>query len=215
VSGVPAILARLSALGARIERRGDKLILCAGGRPVPQPLVEQARAAKAELLRLFDVSDPANVLTGLPKALTGPPKALKQRTDEHLSAKAVVSAAETQGGRLRCSPSNSMSILTQREHLSGATETPATGASASNLGASSHTPATLFAPWFGQAPAEGEPPYDEPCPARRGVVRRPRGRFEHFCAVCGAWGAYGFEVTAKEPGRWYCFRHRASGILPQ
>jgi hypothetical protein len=67
--------------------------------------------------------------------------------------------------------------------------------------------ATL-APLFGQGPAEGEPPYDEPCLARRGVIRRPRGRFEHFCAVCGAWGAYGFGVTAEEPGRWYCFPHR-------
>jgi hypothetical protein len=70
---------------------------------------------------------------------------------------------------------------------------------------------TLLAPWFGQDPAEGEPPYDEPCPARRGVIRCPRGRFEHFCAVCGAWGAFGFGVTSATPGRWYCFQHRASG----
>ena len=208
MSGAPAILARLSALGARIERRGDKLILRAGGRSVPQPLVELARAAKAELLRLLDESDPA-------KALPGPPKARKQGIGEHLSAEASVSGAETQGTRLRRSPSGPTSILAQREHLSGAAETPAIEAPTSNLGTSSQTAATLLAPWFGQDPAQGEPPYDEPCPARRGVIRRPRGRFEHFCAVCGAWGAYGFEVAAKEPGRWYCFRHRATGILPQ
>jgi hypothetical protein len=57
---------------------------------------------------------------------------------------------------------------------------------------------------------ECEPPYNEPCPALRGVVRRPRGRFEHFCAVCGAWGAFGFGVAGDAPGRWYCLKHRPS-----
>jgi len=69
-------------------------------------------------------------------------------------------------------------------------------------------PATLLGPCFGEAPAEREPPYDEPCPARRGVIRHPQGRFEHFCAVCGAWGAWGFDVATGKPGRWFCFRHR-------
>ena len=47
-----------------------------------------------------------------------------------------------------------------------------------------------------------------PFSARRGVIRRPEGRFEHFCTVCGAWGAFGFGVTAERPGRWFCFDHR-------
>jgi hypothetical protein len=71
------------------------------------------------------------------------------------------------------------------------------------------TPVTLLAPRFGQDSAEGEPAYDQPSPARRGVVRHLEGRFEHFCAVCGAWGAFGFGGTAVMPGRWYCFQHRA------
>jgi hypothetical protein len=54
-----------------------------------------------------------------------------------------------------------------------------------------------------------EPAYEEPCPARRGVVIRfPKGRFEHFCAVCGQWGAFGYGATGNESGRWYCFAHR-------
>ena len=71
-------------------------------------------------------------------------------------------------------------------------------------------PATVIAPvqWFEAEPPAAEPPYDQPCPARRGVIRHPRGRFEHFCAVCGGWGAFGFGVTGDAPGRWYCFRHR-------
>jgi hypothetical protein len=69
-------------------------------------------------------------------------------------------------------------------------------------------PATLIAPWFGRDPAADEPPYDHPCSARRGVIRRPRGRFEHFCAVCGAWGGFGYGVAGAQPGRWYCLAHR-------
>ena len=72
------------------------------------------------------------------------------------------------------------------------------------------TGATMIAPvqWLAGGATADEPPYDEPCPARRGVFRRPQGRFEHFCAVCGAWGAFGYGVTTKEPGVWYCLRHR-------
>jgi hypothetical protein len=69
--------------------------------------------------------------------------------------------------------------------------------------------------WFGAQLAADEPPYDQPWLARRGVIRYPKGRFEHFCAVCSAWGAFSFDATAAEPGRWYCLRHRASGIEPK
>lgn len=64
--------------------------------------------------------------------------------------------------------------------------------------------------WFADGVLRGdEPPPDEPSPARRGmVIRFPTGRFEHFCAVCGRWGAFGYGATGKEPGRWYCFAHR-------
>jgi hypothetical protein len=76
-------------------------------------------------------------------------------------------------------------------------------------------PATVIAPvqWF-EGVAADEPPYNEPTPARRAVIRYPDGRFEHFCAVCGAWGAFGYGVTAERPGRWFCFRHRAFGLDP-
>jgi hypothetical protein len=44
----------LWALGARLERDGDRLILRAGSRPIPQPMVQQARNAKRELLTLLE-----------------------------------------------------------------------------------------------------------------------------------------------------------------
>ena len=72
---------------------------------------------------------------------------------------------------------------------------------------------TVIAPvqWFEGAAAADEPPYDKPSPARRGLTRRPGGRFEHFCAVCGAWGSFGYGVSVKQTGRWFCFRHRELG----
>jgi hypothetical protein len=76
VTAVPAILARLSALDARIERRGDGLVVCAGRAPVPKALIEEARAAKAELSKM----------------LIGP---LRAEDDEHLRCSDASKAAET------------------------------------------------------------------------------------------------------------------------
>jgi hypothetical protein len=99
-----------------------------------------------------------------------------------------------------------------------AVETPAEAAAECNHPESSPSSsaakaATVIAPaqWFAADPTAGEPPYDERWPARRGVIRYPQGRFEHFCGVCGAWGAFGFGVTSAAPGRWYCLQHRTSG----
>jgi hypothetical protein len=50
------ILAELTALGARIECRGERLVLCPGRRTVPKPLVEAARASKPGLLALLGAS---------------------------------------------------------------------------------------------------------------------------------------------------------------
>jgi hypothetical protein len=72
------------------------------------------------------------------------------------------------------------------------------------------SPAAVIAPaqWF-EDPA-AEPPYREPCAARRGLIRRRDRQLEHFCAVCGAWGAFGYDsdLLAGHPGRWFCFQHR-------
>jgi hypothetical protein len=72
---------------------------------------------------------------------------------------------------------------------------------------------TLIAPvqWFEKAAVAEELPYDKPSLARRGLIRRPGGRFEHFCAVCGSWGSFGYGVSVKQTGRWFCFRHRELG----
>jgi hypothetical protein len=76
-------------------------------------------------------------------------------------------------------------------------------------------PATeLLAPLFTQAPlAESEPGFCEPCVARRGRVEARDGLFLHFCAECGAWGAFGYGVNlrADQLGRWYCAAHRPQG----
>jgi len=85
------------------------------------------------------------------------------------------------------------------------------------LSIASPAEAAVIAPaqWFGGTAPADEPPYDKPSPARRGLIRRPGGRFEHFCTVCGAWGAFGYGVTGKTPGRWFCFRHRALAEAPR
>ena len=53
-----------------------------------------------------------------------------------------------------------------------------------------------------------EPPFDQPYAARRGRIERRRHLFLHFCVECGAWGAFGYGVTAERAGRWYCAEHR-------
>jgi hypothetical protein len=74
--------------------------------------------------------------------------------------------------------------------------------------------AELLAPalWFERATpaAQGEPDYEQPCAARCGRVEQRDGVLLHFCAECGAWGAYGYGVKLRggQLGRWYCAAHR-------
>jgi hypothetical protein len=39
---------------------------------------------------------------------------------------------------------------------------------------------------------------------------RSHAPFEHYCEVCGEWGAFGYGVALRHGriGRWYCFKHR-------
>ncbi len=71
------------------------------------------------------------------------------------------------------------------------------------------------APWFKRVipPAEGEPGLEMPCASRRGRVQELEGALLHFCAECGAWGAFGYGVnlSAGRRGRWYCAAHRPQG----
>jgi hypothetical protein len=69
--------------------------------------------------------------------------------------------------------------------------------------------AALLAPgiWFDRFGPPGEPPFDQPCPSRRGLVERRGAMFLHFCASCGAWGAFGYGAVGDRPGRWYCREH--------
>jgi hypothetical protein len=79
---------------------------------------------------------------------------------------------------------------------------------------SDQTSIELLAPLFNPAPlAESEPGFSEPCVARRGRVEVRDGLFLHFCAECGAWGAFGYGVNlrADQLGRWYCGAHRPQG----
>lgn len=52
-------------------------------------------------------------------------------------------------------------------------------------------------------------PYSQPDPARVGLARFDP--FEHFCAVCGRHGAFGFggDFMAEVPGLWSCSAHKA------
>jgi hypothetical protein len=79
MSAAADVLKRLRALGARIESDGDRLILRAGKRPIPEPLVEEVRTAREGLLGLL-----------APKALTS----RHSVEDEHLRHQTGLKAAE-------------------------------------------------------------------------------------------------------------------------
>lgn len=64
------------------------------------------------------------------------------------------------------------------------------------------------AAWWEHKRGSDEPPFDQPCPERRGLIERRQGGFLHFCIECGCWGSFGFGVTAERAGRWYCAEHR-------
>ena len=87
-----------------------------------------------------------------------------------------------------------------------------TGASVSNTG---RTEPRVIAPvsWHEHLvpPRVEETPYDQPSPERRGRVERVGPAFLHFCAICGAWGSFGYAVTRDRPGLWYCGKHRPIG----
>jgi len=73
----------------------------------------------------------------------------------------------------------------------------------------------LLAPWFDRViSVKGEPGLERPCVTRRGrVEERQDGLFLHFCAECGAWGAFGYGVNqgGGRLGRWFCATHRPRG----
>ena len=79
--------------------------------------------------------------------------------------------------------------------------------------------AEIVAPsaWFRRAasPGIGEQSFNEPCARRRDQAEYRDGVFLHFCAECGAWGAYGYGVNlrAGRLGRWYCAAHRPHGVV--
>jgi hypothetical protein len=80
----------------------------------------------------------------------------------------------------------------------------------SNFDHSSEHPETaaIVAPvqWF--ANPDAELGYEEPCAARRGVIRQRGPMFEHFCEACGDWGAFGYGHLNGAAGHWYCRQHR-------
>lgn len=57
-------------------------------------------------------------------------------------------------------------------------------------------------------------PDTEPDPTRVGLVSWEDGKpFVHYCAVCGAWGSFGYDVNLRKDrlGRWYCLAHKPEG----
>jgi hypothetical protein len=101
VSAAPAILARLTAMGARIECRGDRLVVRAGRRPVPVALIEEARAAKAELSKALSAIEDA-----------------QPRDDEHLRPSRLPRGAEMLASVEDAHPVEPMSTFD--EHLRAA-----------------------------------------------------------------------------------------------
>ena len=66
-------------------------------------------------------------------------------------------------------------------------------------------------------PGDGELGLEQPSAARRGRVEKlSNDLYLHFCAKCGAWGAFGYGVNFRvgRLGRWYCAAHRPQGATP-
>jgi hypothetical protein len=66
-------------------------------------------------------------------------------------------------------------------------------------------------------PADGELGLEQPSAARRGRVEKlSNDLYLHFCAECGAWGAFGYGVNFRvgRLGRWYCAAQRPQGATP-
>jgi hypothetical protein len=78
MSAAPAILARLTAMGARIECRGDRLVVRAGRRPGPGRTDRGSACAKAELSKALSAIEDA-----------------QPRNDEHLRPSRPQTGSET------------------------------------------------------------------------------------------------------------------------
>jgi hypothetical protein len=104
------ILARLAAVGARVEWQGDRLLLRVGPRPVPLPLIAEARGVKPELLRLLAQSGDQH--RRLPGAIDA-----QLPENEHLWQEANKTAAEMQRSHHRCSSFCTLSTYEGDEHL--------------------------------------------------------------------------------------------------
>jgi hypothetical protein len=117
VTGASALLAQLSSLGARVEQRDGRLVIRAGSRAVPKPLVDDARALKRDILRLLAGRDASKVLTEAPKMLN-------TERSEHLRQEGSLSVAESPGVRRRCSDFSHLSIFDEDERLHMAPESP-------------------------------------------------------------------------------------------
>ena len=64
MSAAREILRRLSAVGAHIECRRERVVLCAGDRPVPTELIKAARQAKTEFSKVLKPVEDAQTRTG-------------------------------------------------------------------------------------------------------------------------------------------------------
>lgn len=55
----------------------------------------------------------------------------------------------------------------------------------------------------------------DPDPSRVGRLTWDGRIFEHYCAVCGAWGTLGFGVNLLkgEVGTWFCRAHKPDPLL--
>jgi hypothetical protein len=192
VTAASAILARLAAIGARVERRGDRVVICAGRRPVPTALIEEARAAKAELSKMLITPSAEEVehlrtATGSKAAemLASVEDAQMSTFDEHLRPKEPTAVEDAQ-------------IPCEDEHLRREREFP-------RLSEGARTEDAHLAGSIGNEHLQGEaPPWSEAEEERAAIV-------EHDGGVPQAW-AEGFARLdpTRPPGdvpprRWLQF----------
>jgi hypothetical protein len=136
-----------------------------------------------------------------------------------LATLAALAGVLPQTQKTRILESITSTNLLPGEKKRGWTPPPAKVAKSAKVGVHPLGATEIVAPgaWYERvaAPTEGEPPFETPCAARRGRVEQRDGLILHFCPACGAWGAYGYEVSIRTGrlGRWYCAVHRPDRTL--
>jgi hypothetical protein len=157
---------------------------------------------------------------GISKSRATSSKAAKfsKTVDEGTETLATLAAAHSRNENERSGPTvakpakpanpSAANVWGMPDEKRGAIDEYYGGAMRERQGTPSEPPLLAPGTWFDRFGPPGKPPFDQPCPSRRGLLERRGAVLLHFCVTCGAWGAFGYGVVGDRPGRWYCREHQ-------